>query len=127
MAEIHFGRIRMHYKNPIVYLVFEESVELGFPEIRDIIKHAETLSNNKPHVILVEIRAKVTLTHEVKRLAYKKEGAPLHRGIAFVVKNKLLPLAADLIKAVPLPHYPCRIFTDKEQASGWLNGVSLDN
>jgi hypothetical protein len=127
MARIDLGYTNMYYRNPIVHLVFEENIELGFPEIREIIKHAETLSNHKPHLILAEILAEVSITQEGKRLAYKKEEAPLHKGTAVVVRNKLLPLAVALFNASPAPEYPCRVFTDREQAFNWLSGVHLDN
>jgi len=117
--------VKLQYKPPIIHMVFKNGVELGFPEIRELIAHAETLSGKKPYVILSDVRDNMDVTHEGRRLALNAKAAPLHRGTAVLVKNGLYQYAATLFSKFDNPEYPYRVFTDEKEAMNWLQQLPL--
>jgi hypothetical protein len=114
------------YQEPIVYFEYKEGVELGFPEIRQLISHAEELSGNKPYVTLSDIRLNLNITNEGKRYVSDINNMPLFRGTAILVQNDLYKIALNFIQSLNKPHYPFRAFTDKQKAVEWLSGLPLN-
>jgi hypothetical protein len=125
MTLIDSNNVNMYYGDPVVHIVFDEDIELGFSQIREIFGQAEKLSGHKPHVILAEVKADVSITQAGRRFGLRKEEAPFHRGTAVVIKKELYPLAVAFLNYTPNLEYPFRVFADKEKAIRWLNGISV--
>ena len=117
--------VTISYKEPIVYLVFKEGAELGIPEIRDLTVQAEAISNKKPYFILSDVRVKMDVTHEGRRLAANAKSAPFHRGTAVLVQNTLYQYAATLFSKFDKPEFPYRVFTSEQEALNWLMQLPL--
>jgi len=97
-----------------------EDAELGFGEIRDLTKHAETLSQNQPYFALSDARAGVRVTPLGKKTSADPATAPLCKGSAVLVSSKMLQIAANFYDHInPAPH-PFKAFTSKQAAIKWL-------
>ena len=125
MNEIHLSYVSIHYSEPIVYFVYKEGAELGFPEIRELISYAEKLSNRKPYVTFADVRVNINITNEGKRVLQDVNNMPYFRGTAALVKNSIHKLAVDIMNNFNKPKYPFRAFTSKEEAIEWLLSLSL--
>ena len=125
MNEIHLEYVSIHYHEPIVYCVYKEGAELGFPEIRELISCAEQLSNNKPYVTFADVRVNINITNEGKRVLQDMSNMPHFRGTAALVKNNIHKFAVDLMNTFNRPQYPFRAFTSKDEAIKWLLSLPL--
>jgi hypothetical protein len=114
------------YEEPIVYYTYKEGVELGFPEIRELIACAEKLSGHKPYVTFADARAKMNITNEGKRVVSDLKNMPLFRGTAALVDNNIYKYAANLLSYFNNPKYPFQAFTSKDEAVNWLLTLPLD-
>ena len=118
----------MYYESPIVYIIFNKDVELGFPEIADMIHHTEKLSKGKNYFVFSDIRAGgVDVTQEGRRMASKASEAPYQKGTAVLASNALYQLAANVFANFNKPKYPYRVFTNKQKAIEWLLSLPLNN
>lgn len=126
MSEIHLTYVSMHYKEPVVYFVYKEGAELGFPEVRELISYAEKLSGNKPYVTFADVRVNLNMTNEGKRVLQDMNNMPYFRGTAALVKNSIHKFAVEVMNNFHKPKYPFRAFTSKEEAIEWLLSLSLN-
>jgi len=117
---IDLSYCKIRYEGPVVYFVFKEGAELGFPEIRECTYHAERLSGKKPYLVLSDARVNMNVTQEGRKVASDIKEAPLLRGTAVLVKNTALKIATNYFTKFGGPNYPFRAFTDKQKAIDWL-------
>jgi len=125
MSEIKLPYVTITYKEPIVYLIYEEDIELGFPEIKELISCAEKLSGYRPYVTLSDLRAGVKITNEGKRFVSDLRNMPYFKGTAALVKNSFYKYAIDILNSFHKQQYPFRVFTEKEEAISWLLSLPL--
>jgi hypothetical protein len=126
MNEIDLPYVSITYAEPIVYFVYKEGAELGFPEIRELISSAEKLSGNKPYVTFSDVRVNMNITNEGKRYVADLKHMPLFRGTAVLVRNSFHKFAVNFLKDFSKGKYPFRAFTSKEEAIAWLSGLPLN-
>jgi hypothetical protein len=126
MNEIHLKYVSIHYSEPIVYFVYKEGAELGFPEIRELISYAEQLSAKKPYVTFADVRVNLNITNEGKRVLQDMNNMPYFRGTAVLVKNSIHKFAVEVLNSFHKPAYPFRAFTSKEKAIEWLSSLPLN-
>jgi hypothetical protein len=124
--EIDLPYVSISYSNPIVHFVYKEGAELGFPEIRELISHAEKLSGNMPYVTFADVRASINITNEGKRIVADQKNMPLFRGTAALVGNSMYKFAANFMNYYNKPQYPFRAFTSEKEAIDWLLSLPLN-
>jgi hypothetical protein len=125
MKQIKSPYATISYKAPIVSYSFKKGVELGFPEMLELIAHAEALSNHKPYVVLSDMRRNVQVTPEGKRTVADKNKVPLTRGSAMLVKEPELKSTANFFSEKNNPAYPFRAFTSRRKAIEWLRKLPV--
>ncbi len=125
MEEMELAYVRIHYKAPIIHMVFKEGAELGVPEILELIACAEKLSEMKPYLILSDARVTMDVTHEGRRIVANEKTAPLHKGTAVLVKNAFYQYAAILFSKFDKPRFPYRVFINEQEARNWLLKLPL--
>ncbi len=126
MKEVNLPYAAITYEEPIVYFVYKDGTELGFPEVRELISQAEKLSGNTPYVTFSDVRIDINITNEGKRILADMKNMPLFRGTAILVKNDMYKFAVNFISNFNKPSYPFRAFTKKKEAVDWLMSLSLD-
>lgn len=126
MEQIELKYVTIHYKEPIIYLTFKPDVELGFPEIQELVAYSEKLSANKPYVVLTDAREYVKVTPEGKKYSAEAKNSPLQKGTAVIVKNTAYQLAANFFLGIQKPAFPYSAFTEEQKAVEWLLSLSLD-
>lgn len=125
LHKIDLEYVTIYYEEPVVYLNFKEGAELGFPQIRELTSHAESLSGNKPYFVFSDVRLPVSVTPEGRRVAADVKEAPLHRGSAVLVSNEMFKLAINFFNGLKKPSFPYRAFTDKQEALEWLLKLAM--
>jgi hypothetical protein len=125
MKEIELPYVTIRYNAPIVYFVYKEGAELGFPEIRKLISCAEELSKQQAYVTFADARVNMNITQEGKRFLADGTNMPLFRGTAALVKNNIYKLAANMLAAINKSPYPFRAFVKEEEAISWLLSLPL--
>jgi hypothetical protein len=126
MSTIDSPYARISYEAPVVSFSLKEGVVIGFPEMHELIAHAETLSDKKPYVVFCDMRNKVQVTREGKRTAASKKHGPYKRGTALLVNPGELEHATKFFSGVKEPDCPFKAFTDEQQAIKWLRTLSLE-
>jgi len=114
------------YDEPVVIFIYKKDAELGFPEIRQLVQHAELLSGGKPYVTFSDVREGVTITEQGKRYVSDPDNMKLFRGTAIFVKNEMVKLAANFMKHFQNHRFPFRAFTDEKAAMRWLKKLPLE-
>ncbi|HVD96831.1 MAG TPA: hypothetical protein VNB90_01420 [Cytophagaceae bacterium] len=125
MNEITLPYVSIKYNEPIVYFVYKDGIELGFPEIRELIACSEKLSGHKPYVTLSDVRVNISITNEGKRILEDPKNMPLFRGTAVLVKNSMYQFAVNFLNYYHKPEYPFRAFTSEKKAIEWLLSLPL--
>ncbi|MES2764071.1 MAG: hypothetical protein V4677_17780 [Bacteroidota bacterium] len=125
-SEIDLPYVTISYSEPIVRLVYKEGAELGFPEIKELITHAEKLSGHKPYVTLNYVKVNINITNEGKRYVANTDNMPLFRGTAAIVKNSFYQFAANFAKGYHSTKYPFKAFTSEDKAIAWLMSLPLE-
>ncbi|HEY6162879.1 MAG TPA: hypothetical protein VI112_16740 [Bacteroidia bacterium] len=123
-AVLPYASITFEY--PIVHIIFEKEVDLGFPEIKELTRVAEELAGYKPYVVLSEVKANVNVTPEGKRLTTDRKEITLARGTAVLVDNSIYMMAMNFYSNFTSPPFPFKAFTDKQKAIAWLRSLPLD-
>ena len=123
---IHLPYVSISYIEPIVYFDYHIDVELGFPEMREVIASAEKLSGHKPYVTFSDVRGNLKITNEGKKIVSDLNNMPLFRGTAVLVRNDLYKFAANFLGNLGNPKYPLRAFTSHAEAIAWLLTLPLD-
>lgn len=117
-----FDYASLRYEAPIIYITFKSEVNIGFFEIRELVKAAEQLSGYKPYYTLCDITRGVHLTPRGRMVAADPKEAPLRCGVAVLVHAKMLDSAANMLGSSP-PPFPFKVFSVKEQALTWLRSL----
>lgn len=126
MEEVKLPYATLYYNEPIVYTVFNENVELGFPEVRALIFHSEKLSGYKPYVAFSDARAEnIRVTPQGRKAAAAPGHAPLSRGSALLVNSNVLKTALNLFDDIGGFHGAFKAFTDRQEAIDWLLKLPL--
>jgi hypothetical protein len=86
MNEIKLAYVSITYKEPIVYFVYAKDVELGFPEMRELISSAEALSGHKPYFTFSDVRANLSITKEGKRVVEDLATCPFSEALLYSSK-----------------------------------------
>jgi hypothetical protein len=120
MQHIEFSHSTITYNAPVISIVFKLGAKMGVPEAREMIVVAEKLSENKPYLILSDIRNHVDITPEARKVAASKREAPLVVANAVLTNNIALKLTSNLFIIINKPHFPVKVFTDKDKAIHWL-------
>lgn len=126
MSSLKLSYVTIQYKEPIVYLTFKAGAELGFPELQELVAHAEKLSGYKNYVVLSDAREKVSVTPAGKNYSAETKNSPLQKGTAVLVRNEVLKLATNFFFGLKNPEYPFCAFTDEAKAKEWLLSLPLD-
>ncbi|MES2515025.1 MAG: hypothetical protein V4580_12815 [Bacteroidota bacterium] len=117
--------VTISFNDPIVSFVYKEGAELGFPEIKELIAHAEQLSGGKPYVTLNYVKVNLNITNEGKRYVSNTDNMPFFRGTAAIVKNSFYQFAANFAQNYHSTKYPFKAFTSEEKAITWLMTLPL--
>lgn len=126
MEQLELNYVTIQYKEPIIYLKFKPGVELGFPEMQELVTSSEKLSANKPYVVLSDARGSVRVTPEGKKYSADGKYSPLQKGTAVLVKNTIYQLAGNFFVGMQTPSFPFRIFVDEQKATEWLLTLPLN-
>jgi hypothetical protein len=124
--EIDLPYVRISYEAPIIYFTYKEEIELGFPEIRELISLSEKITGHQPYVTISDVRIGVTVTNEGKRVIGDNKNMPFFRGTAVLVKNNVYKYAANFLSYYNKPKYPFRAFTSEKKAIAWLLKLPLE-
>jgi hypothetical protein len=120
MNEIKSPYATISYNEPVISYTFHEDVEVGFPEVQELVAHAETLSGKKPYVVIQDMRVNMRVTPAGRKTMADKKDVPLKRGHAMLVHEHELKKATDFFNETHYPDCPFQVFTDKEKAIEWL-------
>ena len=89
-------------------------------KILEIINTGRKLCDDKPHVLLTDVRVLAELTPEARKVGASKENTKNLVAHAMVVKWLGTRMGANVFLAINKPHYPLRVFNDEAKAVKWL-------
>lgn len=120
MKQFEFSHATVEIRKGVVWLTFKESAELDVKEIRELTKAAETLSENKPYVLMVDARVHLTITSEARKISAEKKESPLLLANAVIVNNLPVRVTANFFSSFNKPHFAFKVFNDEKKALTWL-------
>ena len=123
MKELVLPYVSFKFIDPIVYCTCNEGIELGFPEIRELIACIETISNQNHYLILVDVRCINNITAEGRRMLKNYTHLPFCDGTALLVDESKYECAQNLVNTYSTK-YPFRAFNSETEAMEWLNTFS---
>jgi hypothetical protein len=127
VSKIELPYVSVSFESPIVYYKYKDGAELGFPEMKELIKTAEQLSWSRPYFTFSDVRVKMNVTAEGRKYIMDYRHMPYFRGAAVLVKNNMMSIALNFFSYFQKKKYPLKAFTDKEKALEWLRTLPLDN
>lgn len=120
MSEIKLAFATLTYKEPIVFIKYKDNTRLDTEKVAEILRTCNTLSGNKPFLILADITNTVDSTSEADKASADKINTANLIASAALVKLLGQRLASNAFLEVNKPPYPMRVFTDKDEAIKWL-------
>jgi len=118
LIELPFAKL--YYKAPIVYLVLNEGVNLDAPDIKQIIKSCEQLSDHKPYLLFSDARVFLSITAEGRKIASDPNESKLVIANAVLINNLSIKLVANFFATFNQPHFKFKVFTNRQKAVDWL-------
>lgn len=125
MNELKLSYATIRYEEPIIYITIKKNSELGFPEIKELVKYSEQLSQYKNYFVFSDVAENVSVTPEGRRFAFEAKNSPYQKGSAVLVKNNVVSIAANLYVGFKYPDFPYKVFTEKQTAIDWLLSLPL--
>ena len=117
MNRAEFDYAVIEYIEPIVYFRVTKGIVLDKGKIAEIIDAGLKLCNNKPHLLLTDVRVPADVTPDAREIA---STTPNVVAQAIVVKWLAQRLIANVFMEINKPNYPMRVFNDEESAVKWL-------
>jgi hypothetical protein len=127
MNSIELSYVFITYKEPIVFFIYREGIELGFPEIMELVSNAGKLSGGKPYVTFSDVRFDIKLTVQGKKYVSDPKNMPLFRGTAALVRNNMQKIAANFMSYFNHHPYPFKAFVNRDKAIEWLHSLPLES
>ena len=127
MSKLELPYVTVTFDAPIVYYTYKQGAELGFPEMKEVIRAAEKLSWSRPYFTFSDVRAKMNVTPEGRKYIMDFRHMPYFRGAAVLVSTSMMKVALNFFSYFQKKKYPLKAFTSKEKALEWLNTLPLDN
>ena len=120
MKEVKLSFATLTYKEPIIFIKYRDNVKLDTKEIHELMDGCNTLSGNKPYLLLVDITNFVDITPEGSAASVDKKITGNIIASAPLVKKLGQRLMSNVFLEVSRPPYPMRVFNDEKKAIKWL-------
>jgi hypothetical protein len=108
------------YKEPIIFIKYRDNVRLDVKEIHEMMAACDSLSGNKPYLVLANITNFVDITPEGNKASVDKKITGNIIASAPLVKKLGQRLMSNVFLEVNRPPYPMRVFNDEKKAIKWL-------
>jgi hypothetical protein len=125
MNEFILPHVSIKVVDSIIYCKYNEGVELGFPEIIELVSSIENLSSKKPYLIFLDASSIKNITKEGKRMIEKYSHMPFCIGAAIFVRKPRYECAYNFVNSYKTK-FPFRAFYSEQEAVDWLMSLSLD-
>lgn len=106
---------KMWISDGILYFVYKEIYQINRSMAREIVSQRLQLQNENSYPIFCDLRA-VTNAEKEARDYLAIEGAYMTKALALLVEDEHAMAISQLYIKTASPHYPTRVFTDKEKA-----------
>ena len=125
MDEIILPHVNIKNDEPVIYCKFKEGIELGFPEIIELVSSIESLHNKRPYLILLDVSLIKNITNEGKRIIKRYSHIPFCMGVALFIRKYRYECAQNFVNSYNTK-FPFRAFHSEQDAEEWLLSLSLD-
>jgi hypothetical protein len=125
MKEIVLPYVSIKFTDSIIYCKFKEGIELGFPEVKEVVSCIEGLGNEKPYLILSDVRFNTNITQQGKRMLGNYINLPFCNGTAILIDENRYECAQNFVNTYNTK-YPFRAFSSEKEAENWLLSLSID-
>jgi hypothetical protein len=125
MKKIILPNVSLKFTDPIIYCKYTERIELGFPEIQELVSCIQRFGDKRPYLILADVRFITNITREGKRIVESYSHLPFCNGTAILVEEERYECARDFVKGYEMK-YPFGAFTKEQDAVDWLLSLSID-
>lgn len=120
MSKVEFPYATVEYKEPIVYFRVTKPIVFSEEKILAVIAAGRKLCNDRPHMLLTDVRVLAELTPKARKAGASKENTKNLLAQAIVVRWLGTRLAINVFMQVNKPHYPVKVFTNEAKAVKWL-------
>lgn len=125
MNEVILPHVNIKNVEPIIYCNYNEGVELGFPEIKELVFYVESLSNKRPYLILLNVSLIKNITIEGKRMIERYCQIPFCMGVAIFIRKYRYECAQNFVQSYKTK-FPFKAFYIEQEAIDWLESLTLD-
>ncbi|WP_052665176.1 STAS/SEC14 domain-containing protein [Nitriliruptor alkaliphilus] len=94
-----------------------QGAEVNAQDAHEVVEAIATLAGGEPTPVLVDLRGTRTVSREARRI-FRESRAPSK--LAMYVGSPLSRTIANFFIGVARPDVPARVFTDLDDAQGWL-------
>ena len=120
MKELLLSFATLTYEEPIIYVRYRDNIKLDVKEIRELMNGCNTLSNNKPFLLLTDITNFVDITPEGNTASVDKKITGNIIAASPLVKKLGQRLMSNVFLEINKPPYAMRVFNDEKKAVKWL-------
>ena len=117
--ETHTARISL-LKGNIVKMKFKQDIEASMEDIQQNHKAALTLSKNKKHFVLLDVRGYVTGSDKARAFCASQDPVHYRIAVAALVDSLAVRLRCNSFIKFNKPKVPTRVFSEEKLAIGWL-------
>ena len=123
-TENHIANLK--YDDDILYVIIKENVDLGIPEMDELLEFSAKFTNYEKRYTIVDTRSNYNSSQEVSNHYANSDYNKYRYADAFIVNSLAMRLLVNFYIRFHKPKIPTRLFNDEQSALNWINSLKKE-
>ncbi|MBL7937138.1 MAG: hypothetical protein JNM51_15120 [Bacteroidia bacterium] len=116
----------LSFEDEILFVKMKEGVNLGQPEMEELLKQAVELTMPNKYFAIVDMTASYDSTLEARNFYAESDYSKYRYADAFIVNSLPMRLLVNFFIAFNKPKIPSKMFNNEESALTWVNSLKKE-
>lgn len=117
---------KLIYDDDILYVIIKENVDLGIPEMDELLEFSAKFLNYEKRYTIVDTRSNYNSSQEVSSHYANSDYVKYRYADAFIVNSLAMRLLVNFYIRFHKPKIPTRLFNDEQSAINWINSLKKE-
>lgn len=123
-TENHIANLK--YDDNILYVIIKENVDLGIPEMDELLEFSAKFTNYEKRYTIVDTRSNYNSSQEVSNHYANSDYNKYRYADAFIVNSLAMRLLVNFYIRFHKPKIPTKLFNDEQSALNWINSLKKE-
>lgn len=116
----------LSFEDEILFVKMKEGVNLGQPEMEELLKQAVELTMPNKYFAIVDMTASYDSTLEARNFYAESDYSKYRYADAFIVNSLPMRLLVNFFIAFNKPKIPSKMFNNEESALDWIHTLKKE-